>query len=472
MMNNQPLASPKRRRRRWPFILLLIVVALLAWWWFSRPEEMRLVGKITIDDHFNVYHLDTQGLLLRLDRQAYDRPAPGTITAIGLDSKPRWQVLVPVIQPTRKYSEKDPFTGKVIVEYEITNSMTQRDLGTLALSPDGQTLAIMQEETGRSHIWSWRNGRLLGEAYIPWFNQHEDGQTFRVMVQNTGRVWGYTISCGNICQLWAIDGSHLAFGKYDCRLRTLSNTNYSLYHFLPSPDGTAMIAFVLNPYSMLFSFDYCSVQVRGNAVVVKRQYTARRNGKKFSDTPDWWNSKIVVTGSRQFFGPNGPKQIANPWGTQWTKDSHMIGEILVQEKLSPKHLLRIFPPPPGRPWTLQTDNGLCGYTHDGSTVLLNETLLQHSFPDFISQYFPTRYALYTAPGRLRAVLPVHRLKRGYGELLVKGTHYDIAQPPKLSPDGRHVIVLTRKTDDAQKLTDARTLLVYEWKPLAYNQAGL
>ncbi len=451
-MDAKSSSSSKRRRRRWWPVALIIVLALLGWWRLSRPPEMRLVACIPLDHMLLDYrsgidYFARTGLLLRLDRQAANRPAPGTLTAIGLDGKARWQASVPVVQ-------------SVPALQPVLHFIDNDGLGTVRLSPDGHVLAVFQEAQGQMRLWSWRDGKLLGAVSLPVVSilpKYFD-------VTNSGRVWLRCYSDKNgPYRFYAIDGSHIAFGTYHANTTALATyMRPGIEGYYLSPDGMELLCCGGSFYPYV---DYCRVRVQGLRVIISRQYTAKTDGKTFMG----WNEHYAILTSGLCFGPHGRDTRFNHLGAV---DLRLVGNVLVQRKFLPNDsgYYRISPHIFGRPWTLRTLGNFCDCSEDGRMALCCEfSPLNLPFMSKVLVSLPARFqylllrkqlAVYTTPGHLRAVLHEHTK---YNPVEINSAHYmTIFGQDCISPDNRYICVYAERIDGNSQAPD-QCLLVYTWK---------
>lgn len=437
------------RRRRWWWALVVVIVMLpIGWWWLrwhasSRLPVMRLVGCIPLGEDFLLSQdsrpscFATPYLLLRLQRES----TPGTLTLLGWDLHPHWQVSVPVPRKMAVWHAGMPDEGP----------------GTLALSPDGHVLALVHRADTRVQIWSWRDGHALGEAEFRWPDKAATASP-AVQVTDAGRVWlsaiVHTPSFTFDLRCWAVDGSRTAAGRY-----TPSCPNYNdIAHTDFSPDGKVLLT--CNGQDTTSSVvDGAAVRVQGAQVMLTHVYTETAAGQRFT----WHGDETAVDAAGKQFGPSGATTGKNAVAT--AIDRRPCLGYLASRQGKPRYC--VLPLPPAPAWDVPASAQLFGSAMrcpaDGETLFVLETrsLSRAPAPDgarrpswlgklWAAQPESEQLAVYTAPGALRAVLPLPFL-------LAEGAGYT-ADPQQLAlaPEHHRLAMLGNGQDGK------RALLVYEW----------
>jgi len=415
--------------RWWRKVGYLLVPVLVVWWWVAQPKRFRLVTTITIPENSQVLKSDPADLYLRLD-------VPDKLTLFGWDGKPRWQV---------------PVKAKHLCADKIPDSP---DAGTgeladagYALSPDGHVLAIALRSSKQLRVITWRDGRMLGEVHLHLSNRLDQlAYCFEAKLQATdsGRVWLFdaqpsaTYIHGS-SPLIAIDGSHIAYGYYAMSPIPPAETynNWEL-----SPDGTKLYC-----ENLLGTLELVSLQVHAERIIATCRFATTTS---YPPNFEWQNSEWLTNsdGDGSMLGPNGVVQGA--------KDYYFLTPTF---RYSMGNHCQVFLPPPAHPWQVPTAGiikaGICSM--DGqAALLLEQSAPRKSNMQRMLRNLPLlnrlvdqeayRFALYTHPGRPRAVLN----SDFEGDLeddralyfTLSGTIYRI-DDLSLSPDGRRVAILVK-----------------------------
>jgi hypothetical protein len=329
---------------------------------------------------------------------------PGTITLLGWDGQPRWTITAP-LRPQMIQRVYNPTSGHALDEETL-----------ISLSRDGHVFALCEPGTkpGTLRVRSWRDGRLLGEARVV-FACAASRLCYDVTLQvlDSGRLWLYDTCCHNgRVRLCAIDGALVQTGQY--RVGGLPSTAGSFCAV--SPNGTGLLC------------------------VMDRQVETAMLGVA--------HGRVRTEG--RFARPN--KYIAY----HWLDDERLIDEAcstVIEVDGTPRAIppgtLRLFPTT-GRPWTVRTGRefNLLWTTADARTALLTEgqvrlpaslAWLRNPRTRWLLNLSQHRLALYTAPGRLRAVLPVPTMDA----MWINPYEW------RLSPDGRRVATLVMNADRSE-----------------------
>jgi len=411
-MPDQPANPPKRRRLRWWHLALLIMLACAGWWWLSRPPEMRLVQVIPLpDDPLRQAFDQPSPPLPSLNLQS--KPAPGMMIVMGANNRPCWRVKLPILRG---------------IKPEDRDSADEQQLGEFNLSPDGHVLALARlyadephEGQQMVHVWSWRDGKALGEVHFPWLSSAFTTRPW-VNAVNDGRIWicDPQDSPPNIFKdsvhLWAIDGTHIAQGQYTS---TITSDCWPSVNF--SPDGTALL---ISEGPAWTPIDYTTVRVRGEKVLFTHIGTA------------------AITQRVRWCNPNA---LLDDWGTRVGPNGVITRAHARKPAVGQNQYPRV---------TLETN--LFRRSH------LMALLHRLPFADKLD-LLPDRprLACYTAPGRLRAVLPLDNCQLPQlGSTMALHWHGDdfsvVDDNFTLSPDGRQV------SFEGETYIGKRARFVYGW----------
>jgi hypothetical protein len=382
-----------------------------AWWWHGRPVTLRLVATLAVSREFDwtmlpLFFGEPGGLYLRVER-------PATVTLIGWDGQPRWTIHTPVGR--RVNQELDWWLREV-------NPMIA------SLSPDGRLFALARVRGASLLVNSWRDGRPLGQALVPCLGaRHPD---ILLHVTDSGRVWVCDRATGSTtCRLWAVDGARVAVGGYHLpqSLSPLRRSNGTLSAL--SPNGTHLAC-----YHSWGRLDYLALAVQGDRVRATRCYSVPTNDvdafwvddarlRVFAATHsslahDWEFAAYTLLGPAGTQArvperrPGDPRWLYPVSGPAWTPGGQDLAHTPDQ-----RLALGLAPSPLPAPlerlywWAI------------GHRLLQQPTVVQ--------------LGVYSAPGRLRAVLPRCRAfanaKRGA---------FFFPQFA-LSPDGQHIAILLR-----------------------------
>ncbi|HEY3417918.1 MAG TPA: hypothetical protein VGM23_13630 [Armatimonadota bacterium] len=411
--------------------MLFLLVGLGGWAWLTRPETLRLVqtlplasGEMLKNGHGGpAFFGQPGGLYLRLDvAPTQARVKPETITLIGWDGQPRWRVVTAVDfgLPSKlidNISYRLDFTFP-----EVVYSARQDEYGSraVALSPDGHVFAQAQIFGNCWQVESWRDGRLLGRARVSPRARYQPYPM--IQATNSGRIWVYDRK-SSPCKLWAIDGARVSGGHY---IPTFSTT--CEYEHAVSPGGAYLLC------DCGVSLEYVTLQVRNGRVLATRRYILNHLNQQHQ----WLDDTRALGYAGSLIGPDGLIHDRQGWHGD---DYHGAGQITraVQYMIEKDDTrMRIYRLPPEQPWVVplnphrEITDRYC--LADRSAVLFQErsfklprmlwSLQRLNAVNNLLNRWP-RLALYTAPGKLRAVLP--------------GVYQTFA----LSPDGHRVAVLAR-----------------------------
>ncbi|HEY3417303.1 MAG TPA: hypothetical protein VGM23_10515 [Armatimonadota bacterium] len=402
-----------------------VVLAWGAWAWHTQPETMRLVGQVRLPRI--PWGLPPGGYLcvgasggvcLLLDQPAQPPNSPFTLTSIDWDGRARWQATLP------------PDVGHHF-NVEFCGTDRYRIFPTLALSPDGRTLALAQRVGREWRITRWHDGRLferVGLTGIPrgWYDLD------RMRVTDSGRIWLLLNDFGFPCRLLAVDGTRVAQGAYQPSFPPRPHTGYE-YAF--SRDGSTLLC---NDYG---SVDYVSVRVQGEKVILARRYTSSigwGSGLTWLD-----NTRALGVRNGALLGLGGLVHGPTGWITDLGDngdDEAVLGKI--QYRANNEDERRLYLPPPGHPWLPPANNSgreidfMC-CSEDGQVALMNEGpfypskrvrgLLRWLHLDPLVDHLSlAQLVIYTSPNQRRAVLPEPAVNDA---------------GPWLSPDGHRVAVL-------------------------------
>jgi len=391
-MDEQPRKLKRKRRRYGWLITLAVLLALGGWWWCSLTPTVHPVaimplyqGGIVLERETSLpYFFDLHGLLLRYTR-------PGTLSLLNWDSTTRWQVTVPAC----RIGANDP----------VNTATNIRGLGTPALSPDGHVFALARTERDGLHVWSWRDGRLLGEVRLPkvrvgaartYTSEITESTVARLPLQVTdaGRVWVLSQE-PTTCRLWAIDGMRVAAGAYTphawIKLRDHPTISFS-------PDGTALLCEESDPD---LRTEYATLAVHGAQTVIARVYGVEAYGFI------WCGGAYAMSVDGIMVGPHGKTNK----GLDSCRPVVNIGWQSSAVLMDTHGKVQVCPPPPAHPWSVSKKAYIS--SRDGRAALasvqggLRNAPLQASldrlpFGDRLHAH--NQLVLYTAPGRRRAIL--------------------------------------------------------------------
>ncbi|HEY3415453.1 MAG TPA: hypothetical protein VGM23_01100 [Armatimonadota bacterium] len=416
-------------------IAILLTLFALGWWCLSQPEQMRLgkcisvnpadlvIDELSASGSSPLFFGSPVGLYLHIDRMANAPKAPARLSLIGWDGKPRWQI--------ENFSVNPVLNGIIIDDLFRQNPTIQ----VAALSPNGRVFTLLRSTKHGYSITSWSDGQLRGTAHLQGNLSRYTNGAGALQVMNSGRVWLYAGLDIIRCSVWAIDGSQVAHGTYQPSF-ILTKTSSGTCTI--SPDGAHLIC------ANTSTLDYADLQVVGKTIHITRCYSAK---SEYANSCQWLDGQYAIGYRANILGPAGV--ISSPreaWEKSFSTDST---GLLVDYASAPLHRkqhgayqLRVFLPPPGTSWEVPTNRCIASWlsSADQRTCLLVESTLD---PDgmnagltkliasyaFLSWLQPRpRLALYTAPGRLRTVLPVP------DPASVKALG--------LSPDGRQLAIYT------------------------------
>ena len=220
-MTEQPVFREKSPRRR--LVLLVIALGVLAYagWLWWQPRTMCLVARVSCFLYFDVpFPGYSTGFLV------YERPATSgrwlcKSTFIDWEGRPRWQVNF--LWHTPPKGSADECGSRV------------------ARSPDGRVLAVSVPNGKMMRITSWRDGRLLGTADVPWspppvIPRPGLAVGTHLLATDSGRVWLYSTGRAT-CRLAAVDGAHAAIGA---EMVNPTSTAWGFFYDL-SPDGQVLL---------------------------------------------------------------------------------------------------------------------------------------------------------------------------------------------------------------------------------------
>ncbi len=190
--------QPPHRRRWWLLVFSVFVMLSFAWWLqWSQRSTMRLVARIVLPPNAVLTEGSAGhpwligsvgGILLGVDTSnAASRPST-TFTLYGWDGGLCWQIVAAVSNPVD--------ANAIACGPGIIHSF-------IALSPDGHVFALARNVNGRRSICSWRNGHILGIAYLPGADR---SRFVELHATNTGQVW---LTQGSPLRplVWSVDGA-------------------------------------------------------------------------------------------------------------------------------------------------------------------------------------------------------------------------------------------------------------------------
>lgn len=188
-------------------------------------------------------------------------------------------------------------------------------IGQFDLSPDRHVLALAREtgEMGHEtvHVWSWRDGKLLGEVHFPWIDSPFIGKVIP-QVTSDGRVWLTSITCdGNLNEkatvafyCWSIAGHQIARGYYASTIPVRGLCEGAEI----SPDGTRVLVSAPEEsavaYPIARDVDYAGIRVDKDKVRFTHICNANISGVYR------WNSSNTVLDEKGVLV--GPKSVQKP----------------------------------------------------------------------------------------------------------------------------------------------------------------
>ncbi len=358
-----------------------------------RPSVMRLLmhHAMTVNNpyqHFKAAReYGTDAALVQTEASNHSNHM--RLSLIGWDAQPRWQVELPF----------------------------DKDLSShMGFSPDGRRLVLITREAPTSmRVRHWCDGHQLPDQVVklPWSWKIHDPPK----VTDGGHVWltGFAIANHpDQVALITLDGARRAMGLFPAS---------SLGKFEFTPDGTALISY----HAAQGLFADASLEVYGTQVRLTQRF------QRAYQAPD-----DVQLNELFFTSPVGLPEYT----------------LLYRDK---QQRIRVCAPP-APSWALPPVNALNGCcSADGRTVLLEQdnyptkphlrALFDKALP-FLRDWFAPNlnfFAVYTTPGRLRAVLPFSYTAASLISnyigccLTIDGVRYYDASCIGLSPDGRHVL---------------------------------
>ncbi|HEY3415931.1 MAG TPA: hypothetical protein VGM23_03510, partial [Armatimonadota bacterium] len=390
-------------RKRMLSILFLLVVGGAVWWWLAQPERMRLVRTMPLGSgqvlrnwvYEPAFFGVPGGLCLRLDA-AEGRSVPATITLLGWDGLPRWRVSTRVdnVRYIVMSYMRPPYYPEGAYAADLSPDRAQQ----ATLSPDGHVFALARLAGGVWQVESWRDGHPLGRARL---DRPAGGYFPMVQATNGGRLWVYQ-SRGSI-DLLAIDGARVSRGRY------LSGA--SPWQLSIAPDGARLLCVVPG------AVEYATLLVRGGRVMATRRYTRQKSDQDYA----WLDTMHALGLQGQLLGPDG--MIHGPQGWQ-TAAPYTFGQVsfaLQQRSARDTVRVRLYRLPPAQPWVVplnpqrmingchtSTDRGAVVFREQGARLPRMLAPLQHlgAISNVLARWPSPRLVLYTAPGTLRAVLPI------------------------------------------------------------------
>ena len=196
------------------FLSVLLLALIFTWvgWWFS-PPRMRLVKRIQLPKDTILGRsggnepllFGASDALLLTQTWPSNRPkAMSTVSLLGWDGQPCWQFTYPkrIVSP-----------GNCGMRAWGANGWA--DVLT-ALSPDHHIFAIASLGGSSFLLESWRDGHMLGRVRLQYTSPPHSGcSAFCLRAHNSGRIRLYEKHYyRNASQLWVINGSHVASGRY------------------------------------------------------------------------------------------------------------------------------------------------------------------------------------------------------------------------------------------------------------------
>ncbi len=384
---------------------------------------MQPVACISLDENFllagegSPHCFSSPYLLVQLKHKF----SPATLSLLDWDARPRWQTSLPGVRGDGS--------------------------DTLALAPAGHVLALAHRQGGQVYVWSWRDGKMLGIAHFHWPSGTACADPW-VQVSNSGRVWLNANLLADAFAIpmywWAVDGAQVCEGRYT---PTCPNIDDKVYTTL-SPDGTAVI--ICNSTGNDSGVaDYATLGVRNGRVIVTHVSSTETIGNTFT----WQDNQTAVDAAGRHLGAKltaSPRNGASTAGNQHA-------EIVYRKDQPDKRRYYVVPAPPAPSWAVPAAAQQFGAkmlcSTDGRLLLVRETrsFLRYDLQpgQHALKSRPRReseqLALYAAPGRLCAFLPLPYL-------IAHDIDYtaDTGQIA-LSPDGHRVAIVANDPDGKQAL---------------------
>lgn len=432
-MLQEPAATPRKRLQRRHLLFILIAGAGLGiafFWQRNQPVAMRLVGR---------YPLVCPGFtpILAYPEREYIicRDWMHKIACFRWDGVLLWSVNIP--------------------KHKLRVS--------IAISPDGSTLAVTGIQLNHRNIYTWRNGRLLGTISLP--------PDTRLRVPNlqalpSGRVFIYEkrptatrIILAKGDKIIARGTIAIPYGK--------SSDFVTCRH---SPDGNVFI------HSSNGIFTYYTMNIAGDRLLFKPKYTAN------DPWPYFIRNNLILTTNGAVYNDVGrifppyAWSIANTRFNAFSPSDLISRNAIVQLRHNPNitggwfNTVRVFYPETGQSWSPeQRERLFTNATPDGQFLLADESPAPDSAIAKLGEEFgqhhlisnivtrlethPARLVLYQKPGRRCAYIPIQYspsdwyVDRKYN---IMGIH--------LSPDGKSVYLLGYDENSAQHYQ----VLHYTW----------
>lgn len=459
-MTGQKQPVKRRRILRWLVVLiLLVVVGLLAWHRFQQPPEFILVTRIARAHPTECEDWVPEGLLQQNIPDSKCDPCEITLT--GWDGRQRWRITSPVATLPERPGDHPYWNER-----------------TIAVSPDGRTVALLFTDGPYTRVYAWRNGALYSSVNLP----RVPGKPvvlplYQLSVTDRGYLWVSTPAL-RTCRLWRIDGKQVASGNYTVPFSVPKDQQYSNEL---SPDNSVLLCSEPLPYpnpnfSPNRQYHYVAIKVHDARIVFDHRYTI--NQPLLSPIGDgfFWHDNI-------FYGPDG-KMSRNAYIERYASKSISSLEASVSfreqyedassEKDTNPKLRRttdiVISQDPSHPdWVIphskrsqvfsivsggiyHEDPGACTRNGQYALVFMPATPLKPDklfsslkhIPVFGSRVCDREklvfLSLYERPGKLLARLPLYLIKNEYDveyQFKEQDTTYIIKQWA-LSPDGRHI----------------------------------
>jgi len=264
-------------------LILLVVAGILAWHRFQQPPEFILVTRIA-RAHPTEREEWVLGGLLQQNIPNSNR-TPCLLTLTGWDGRQRWRITTPAATLPERPGDHPSWNER-----------------TIAVSPDGRTVALLFTDGPYIRVYGWRDGELASSAKLPRVPGKPAAlPLYSFTVTNDGFLWVSTPQL-RTCRVWRIDGKHVASGIYPMPFPILLPQETEFRNEI-SQDGSALLCWEALPlpnpkFSPNGQFHYIAVKVKGAQIVFNHRYTINE-----SYIYPLGNGIVFANGA--FYGPDG-----------------------------------------------------------------------------------------------------------------------------------------------------------------------
>ncbi|MHB9134341.1 MAG: hypothetical protein ACYDBB_24990 [Armatimonadota bacterium] len=432
---------------------LLCLIVLVGWSWCLRPQSCVFLTRAPAESCWRPEAwLRQSGFFYLARTDPFHRQSPQSLVFSDWNGRPCWRVILP--------------------EEKKQDRETRSPARDLAFSADGHVVAVTIAENGSWQVFTWRDGRALGQVTLYAAPRGKLPPRVRpaMIVLNTGRVllWCRSQFAG---PLYAIEGKEVVATGY---FRSQLHSPEGMESVEIAPDGSALLACCTATSQMAPSsptFEYASLKIARRQITI----TTRRLERLAEPLCQLFPGGAAVNMHGTVFTPQGKRQNQESW--DW-----LINVSPYQDTAGGSWLLqtqgkdqRLFMPATGETWKLSMPGELldAGFTQQGGHVLAYIRDVHHLHFDGEDDFrikdagqerllAPARrcreFRVYERPGRLRAVLPLHA---GVGEeavLDLHGVRYQVDHG-FLSPDGHRLILVGIAQNNINATYE---FLVYGW----------